>query len=389
MVLKYFPLVLSALLRKKTRTGFTLLSLFFAFLLLGLLQAVNSLFATTVDFLGGNRLIVQNRTSFTQPLPMRLLPQLEAISGVARVGHSQFFGGQYQDSRQQFPQFAVNPLRLRETYPEWRMSDDEWRNFMSTQDGAIVGRILAERNGWEIGDIVPLTSFIWTREDGSRLWEWRLVGIFDGKDQEWQDRTQLMYLNYAQFDEARVARARGLAGVFVVRLADPGDSARVAATIDSRFENTFDETKSQNEQEFQLGFLRQFGDIGFMMNLISAAVIFTILILTGYTMSQSVRERIPELAVLKCLGFSDRSLLWLVLAESLLLCAIGAASGLLASVVVTGGLRTQLAGFPPVRMGSDVWIFALATVVGLALAVGLPPALHARRLKIVDALAGR
>lgn len=384
--MKFFQLVWSALLRKKTRTLFTLLSLAAAFLLLGLLQAVNSLFAGSVDFLGADRLIVQQRTSFTQPLPMRLLPQIESVPGVARVSHSQFFGGQYQDSRSQFPQFAVNPQRLFDTYPEWIIDRDQRANFISTQDGAIAGRKLAEQFGWKVGDIIPLNSFIWTKTDGSRVWEWRLVGIFDGKDANWQDRTQLMYLNYRQFDEARVSGARGLAGVYVVRLNDANQAAAVSDAIDARFENSFDETKTQPEQAFQLGFVKQFGDIGFMMNLISAAVIFTILILTGYTMSQAVRERIPELAVLKCLGFTDSRILWLVLAEALLLCLLGAAIGMSLSTAIAHTLPAQ---FPPIKPDARVWWFVALTVVGLALAVGLPPALRAKRMKIVDALAGR
>jgi putative ABC transport system permease protein len=383
---KYFPLVLSGLWRKKTRTVFTLLSLTAAFLLLGLLQAVNALFSGGADFLGANRLITQARISFTQPLPMRMMPQIESIPGVARVGHSQFFGGVYQDERQGFPQFVVGPQRLFDTYPEWELPIDQQRAFISTQDGALAGRKLVERYGWKIGDIIPLNSFIWTRRDGSRLWQWRLVGIFDGRDQEWQDRTQLMYLNYGQFDEARSAGAQGLAGVFVVRVDDPLKSDQVAAAIDARFDNSPDETKTQNEQQFQLGFLRQFGDIGFIMNAISGAVFFTILILTGFTMSQAVRERIPELAVLKCLGFGDRLVLVLVLAEALLLCALGALLGMLLASMVTANLPPE---FPPLTTDRRVWLIAAAAVTVLAVAVGLPPALRAMRLRIVDALAGR
>lgn len=384
--MKYLHLIGSALLRKKLRTLFTLASLTAAFLLLGLLQAVNALFSSGADFLGANRLIVQARTSFTQPLPMRMLSRIESVPGAARVSHSQFFGGQYREDRTGFPQFAVNPQRLKDTYPEWVMPLDQWRAFTSTQDGAIVGKLLAERYGWKIGDIVPINSFIWTKADGSRLWEWRIVGIFDGHDQEWQDRARLMYLNYAQFDEARSPGAKGLAGIFIVRVDDPLRSEQVAAEIDARFDNSADETKTQNEQEFQLGFIRQVGDIGFIMNAVSGAVFFTILILTGFTMSQAVRERIPELAVLKCLGFTDRSVLWLVLAESLLLCGLGALCGMLLASVVTAGLPPE---FPPLKTSLDVWLFAGASVMVLALAVGLPPALHAMRAKIVDALAGR
>ena len=384
-MLKYAPLVLSALLRKKTRTVFTLAALWAAFLLIGLLQAVNSVLAGGADFLGANRLITQAKTSFTQPLPMRLLPQIESVPGVERVSHSQFFGGVYQDPKNFFAQFVVNPQRLRDTYPEWTMPEDQWRAFVSTQDGAIVGKVLADKYGWKVGDIVPLDSFIWTKQDGSRVWEWRVVGIFSGRDQEWSDRASLMYLNYGQFDEGRVAGARGLAGVFVVRVRDPLQSERIAAQIDRKFENSRDETKTQSEQEFQLGFLKQLGDIGFIVNAISGAVFFTILILTGYTMSQAVRERVPELAVLKCLGFTDRSVLALVLAESLALCLLGALAGMLTASVVLGNLPPEY----PVRADVRVWIFAGAAVVVLAVAVGLPPAWHAMRIRIVDALAGR
>jgi putative ABC transport system permease protein len=384
-VLKYLPLVTGALLRKKTRTVFTLAALWAAFLLIGLLQAVNSVLAGGADFLGANRLITQAKTSFTQPLPMRLLPQIEAVPGVERVSHSQFFGGVYQDPKNFFAQFVVNPQRLRDTYPEWTMPEDQWRDFVSTQDGAIVGKVLADKFGWKVGDIVPLDSFIWTKTDGSRVWEWRVVGIFGGRNQEWNDRASLMYLNYGQFDEGRVAGARGLAGVFVVRVRDPLQSGRIAAEIDRKFENSRDETKTQSEQEFQLGFLKQLGDIGFIVNAISGAVFFTILILTGYTMSQAVRERVPELAVLKCLGFTDRSVLALVLAESLALCLVGALAGMLTASVVLGNLPPEY----PVRADVRVWIFAGVAVVVLAAAVGLPPAWHAMRIRIVDALAGR
>lgn len=384
--MKYLHLVWGALLRRKTRTLFTLLSLTAAFLLLGLLQAMNSLVAGSADFLGADRLITQARISFTQPLPMRMLPQVESVPGVTRVAHSQFFGGVYQDQRQGFPQFVVGPQRLLDVYPEWILPEEQRLAFVSTADGAIVGARLAERFGWKLGDIVPLTSFIWTRADGSRTWEWRIVGIFEGRDAEWRDRAQLMYLNYAQFDEARSPGARGLAGIFIVQVADPGMAEEVAAAVDARFENSPDETKTQAEAEFQLGFLRQFGDIGFIMNAISGAVFFTILILTGFTMSQAVRERIPELAVLKCLGFTDRAVLWLVLAEALLLCALGALAGMLLASAVTGALPPD---FPPLRTDLRVWGFAGASVLALAAAVGLPPALRAMRLRIVDALAGR
>ncbi|MGH8051248.1 MAG: ABC transporter permease [Methylococcales bacterium] len=383
--MKYFGLIWAGLFRKKLRTLLTLLSLWSAFVLLGLLQAVNSLFSGGADFLGANRMITQAKTSFTQPLPIRMMPQIEAVPGVERVSHSQFFGGQYQEGGSFFPQFAVNPQRLFDTYPEWTMPEDAKRNFISTQDGAIVGKLLAEKYSWKIGDTVPLNSFIWTKADGSRTWEWRIVGIFDGRDSEWKKRTSLMYLNYGQFDEARNPRAKGLAGVFVVRMNDPNQSEKIAALIDEKFENSSDETKTQSEQEFQLGFARQLGDIGLIVNLITSAVFFSILFLTGVSMSQAVRERIPELAILKVLGFKDRTVMLLVLAEAFLLCFIGALTGMLSASFLTTTLPPEF----PITTDSRVWIIAGISVVVLSLLIGVPPALRALRIKIVDALAGR
>lgn len=383
--MKYFGLIWAGLFRKKLRTLLTLLSLWSAFVLLGLLQSVNSLFSGGADFLGANRLITQARTSFTQPLPMRLMAQIESVPGVNRVSHSQFFGGQYQDPKNFFPQFVVNPQRLFDTYPEWVLSDDAKRNFVSTQDGAIAGKLLAEKFGWKVGDTIPLNSFIWTKQDGSRTWEWKLVGIFDGRNTEWKERAGLMYLNYGQFDEGRNPRAKGLAGVFVVQVNDPNQSERIAAAIDAKFENSADETKTQSEQEFQLGFIRQLGDIGFIVNLITSAVFFSILFLTGVSMSQAVRERIPELAILKVLGFKDRTVMLLVLAEAFLLCFLGALTGMFSASLIATTLPPEF----PISTDSRVWIIAGISVLVLSLLIGVPPALRALRIKIVDALAGR
>jgi putative ABC transport system permease protein len=383
--MKYFGLIWAGLFRKKLRTGLTLLSLWSAFVLLGLLQSVNSLFNGGADFLGANRLIVQAKTSFTQPLPMRLLPQIESVPGINRVSHSQFFGGVYQDPKNFFAQFVVNPQRLFDTYPEWVLSDDAKRNFISTQDGAIAGKLLADKYGWKVGDTIPLNSFIWTKQDGSRTWEWKLVGIFDGRDKEWRERSSLMYLNYGQFDEGRSPRAKGLAGVFVVAVNDPDQSEAIAAKIDAKFENSADETKTQSEQEFQLGFARQLGDIGLIVNLITSAVFFSILFLTGVSMSQAVRERIPELAVLKVLGFKDRTVMFLVLAEAFVLCFLGAITGMITASFVSKFLPPEF----PIKTDLRVWAIAGISVVVLSLLIGVPPALRALRIKIVDALAGR
>jgi putative ABC transport system permease protein len=385
--MKYFQIVWASLFRKKTRTLLTVLSLAMAFLLFGLLQAVNVLFSAPPTFAGANRLIVQSRVSFTEALPLAMRQQLRSVPGIEAITWRQWFGGIYQEPRNFFPQFATDPASFRQVYPEYVMSEEEWRAFETTRTGAIVGRQLADRFGWKVGDKVPIQSSIWPLRDGSKTWTFDIVGIYDGRDEETRGRTGVMWLNFDYFDEARQF-ARGLAGIYDVRLADSVSADATAQAIDSLFANSPNETKTQSERDFQLGFFKQIGDIGLIVTLILVAVFFTILILTGNTMAQAVRERIPELAVLKTLGFPNGLVTALVLAEALLLCAIGGLAGMGLAQLISSALA-QLPDFPPVPVNTTVWAQALVAMVVLALAVGLPPALRAGRLRIVDALAGR
>ena len=386
--MKYVPLVWAALWRRKARTIFTLLSLTAAFLLLGMLQAANSLFSGGSINLSAPILIVQARVSFTNPLPMRLLPQLEAIPGVVSVSHSQFFGGVYKDVKNFFPQFAVNPERWHRTFLECHLPDQQYQAWTQSRTAAIAGKQLAERFGWKIGDRIPLTSQIWQLKDGSRAWTFDLVGIFDDVSKDSCVRQGNMYIRYDYFDDGRL-RGQGGAGIYVLRLSNPNLAESVSRQIDSRFENSPDETKTQTEKDFSLNFLRQLGNLNLILTGITVAVFFSILLVTGNTMSQAVRERIPELAVLKTIGFGDGGVLNLVLAESLLMCVIGGLAGMLLSVLVLKVISKLPFGFPPVNANLHVWLFALASMFGLGLVVGILPAMRAKNLSIIEALAVR
>jgi putative ABC transport system permease protein len=377
--------VIANLWRKKTRTVLTLLSIVTAFLLFGLLQAVNVLFSAGADFVGATRLVTQARVSFTTSLPMRLLPQIESVEGVDRVMWSQWFGGVWQENTQLVIQ-AVDPVRLHDVYPELVMSDAEWKAFAETRTGFVAGRQLADKYGWKIGDKVPIASNIFPQQDGSKAWTFDLVGIYDGKDEEWQRQTNGGWINFAYFDEANQF-GRGLAGVYIIRLADPDRAAELAAAIDRMFENSPDETKTQAEKDFTIGFFKQIGDIGLIVRWILFAVFFTLLLVVGNTIAQSVRERIPELAVLKTLGFSNGSVLGFVLAEAAALCVIGGLTGL--AIATPLGVGIMGATGLPVAVDGQVWLMGVVAIVVLSLAVGLLPALRASRLTIVDALAGR
>jgi len=383
----FFSLIWASLWRKKTRAWLTLLSLICAFLLFGLLQALSVFFTAGADFVGASRLIVQSRVSFTDSLPIRMLPEIAGVPGVRDVSHDQWFGGVYGENTQIFT-FATDPARLRRVYTEWVMSDAEWQAFESTRTGAIVGRKLADQYGWKVGQKLPLKSNIFPLKSGRMAWEFDIVGIYDGKDASWQAQTQGMYINFDYFSEANQFGA-GSAGVFAVLLDDPNKSNEVARAIDARFLNSPDETKTQSEKDFNKGFFSQIGDIGLIVSLILVAVFFTILILTGNTMAQAVRERIPELAVLKTLGFNNTQVTLLVLAEATLLCALGALIGLGLASLAISGLAQEVPFFAAVRADATVWLQGLLAMLALALAVGLPPALRAGRIRIVDALAGR
>ena len=263
--------VLRNLFRKKTRFVLTLLSVITAFLLFGLLQAVNVLFNADPAFIGATRLITQSRVSFTDSLPLRMLPQLEAVPGVERVGWQQWFGGVWQENTQLFT-FAVPPDRWKDLYPEWVMPDEQWRAFQNTRTGMIAGRQLADRFGWKIGQKLPIASNIFPQKDGSKSWTFDLVGIYDGKDEEWQKQTNAIFINFDYFDEANQF-GPGRAGIFVLKLADPNQAEAVAKTIDAMFENSPDETKTQTEKDSNLSFIKQIGDIAIVLMTIATGLL--------------------------------------------------------------------------------------------------------------------
>ena len=248
--------VIANLFHKKTRTWLTLLSVVMAFVLFGLLQSLNLVFSAGADFVGATRLVTQSRVSFTQSLPMRMVPEMDAIPGVQRVMYQQWFGAVFRENPQIFA-FAVDPERLHDVYPEWVMPEEHWNAFRDTRTGMIAGKLLADRYGWKVGDRIPLKSNIFPQKNNSKDWEFELVGIFDGKDEEWRRQTGgSIYINHAYFAEA-TQFGGGNAGIFVLRLEDPDMAESVAMAVDKRYENSADETKTQTEKDFQVGFIKQ------------------------------------------------------------------------------------------------------------------------------------
>jgi putative ABC transport system permease protein len=385
---KYLPLVWAELFRKKTRTVLTLLSVLVAFLLFGLLQAVQIAFESGAEAADARRLLTTARYSIIEPLPLSYLRRIEQVPGVVAVAFADWFGARYQNESNAFPVFAVDPARYLAMYPEFAIAPAQAEAFARTRTGAVAGRRLADRYGWRVGQKLPIASEIHAKTDGSLSWEFDLVGILDADDPAIRGNTDVVLINVAYFDEARQF-GRGRTGWYIVRVGDPARARGVAAQIDALFANSPDETKTQPEKEFALGFAKQIGDMGALITRIVVAVFFTILILTGNTMAQAIRERIPELAILKTVGFSDAAVTALVLGEAVLLLVLGGALGMAGAMAALPVVNASTGGrFPPLFVEPVTWLLAAALALALALAVGLPPALRVGRLRIVDALAG-
>ena len=386
--MKYFSLVWSALFRSKTRTLLTLLSVTAAFLLFGLLDSVRVAFNSGGSVAGADRLVVASRLSITQMLPYSLQQQLESTPGVKQATYAAWFGGIYQDQRNFFPNFSVGPGYF-DMYPEYEMPKEQMAAFEADRTGAVVGKALADRFGWKIGDTIPLQATIFPNRDGSNDWPLTLRGVFTLKDSKRKGEENQLMFHWKYFDEAN-QYVNGQVGWYMVKLDNVNHATRVAKAIDAISENSAHETKTQTEQAFNQSFAKQFADIGLIVTAIMGAVFFTLLLLTGNTMAQAVRERIPELATLKTLGFTNGTVLMLVLVEAVLLIVLGGLLGMaLAGAIVpivsaaSGGI-INLPGIP-----GETWLVGLVLMVAIGLVIGTLPALRAMRLKIVDALAGR
>ena len=385
--MKYLSLVWAALFRSKTRTLLTLLSVVAAFLLFGMLDSVRVAFNSGSGVDGANRLIVASRLSITQSLPISLLPQIESVKGVRKVAYAMWFGGIYKDPKNFFPNFSVSDNYF-DIFTDFEVPPEQLKAFHENRTGAVVGEALAKQFGWKLGDTIPLQATIFPR-NGSNDWPLQISAIFRVKDRKNVGAEKQLMMHWKYFDESN-DYIKSKVSWYTVQLDNPNDAVRVAKGIDAISANSDHETKSETESAFQQSFAKQFADIGLIVTAIMAAVFFTLLLLTGNTMAQAVRERIPELAVLKTIGFSNRSVLSLVLAESVVLLALGGAVGLLLSGIAVSGIRANLGPLiPMVPVNARTWLDGLALTLLIGLLVGALPARRGMRLRIVDALSGR
>jgi putative ABC transport system permease protein len=378
--MKFFPLIWTNVWRRKIRTTFTLLSIFIAFLLFGIVMTIRAAFSFGVEIAGLNRLVLINKVTLILPLPISYQRQIQQTPGVQVATHQTWFNGAYQQPTNVLTTIAVEPTPFLTTYPEFLLPAEQAAAWLTDRQGAIVGKDLAARYNWKVGDRIPLMSALW---EPKNPWEFKIVGIYDGG--RGVDKTQFFF-RYDYLEENRADRLKGNVGWYVLKIDDPSKAVELGKTFDTMFANSAAETKTTTEKGFIEGFAKQVGDIGSITIAIASTVLFMFGMVAASTMMQSVRERTNELAVLKTLGFTDARILALVLSESLFITLAGGGLGLaLAWMFVqrgdpTGGLLAVFE-LPPKDIVTGVVLMLL-----MGLLAGITPALGAMRLRITDAL---
>jgi putative ABC transport system permease protein len=379
---RFRGLIFANLFRKKVRLILTIGSFAVALFLFAFLAVVRSAFSRGAEVAGADRLITTNRIGLIQTLPISYQDRIAAIPGVKAVTQNHWFGGVYQDEKNFFVQFVIDPDNMRKVMSEFVVPDDQWANFLKDRQGAVVGVKTAERFGWKIGDRIPIKNSLY---GPTKTWEFNLDGIYHNS-RPGGDENQF-WIQWKYFDENVPAFAKSTAGWYVLKLDNPDDAARVGKAIDTMFANSSAETKTETESAFAIGFIKQFGNIEFLIESIGVVVFFTLLLVTGNTMAISVRERTSELGVLKAIGYSDRAVLFFVLAESLVIALIGGLVGLGLALLAVPLLGAKLNGLLPALVLSPA---ILSLGLGVALMVGavsgLLPGIGAMRMRVVNAL---
>src|SRR5271157_1492250 len=380
--MKFARIIWANLLRKKVRFLLTIGSFAVALLLFAFLAVVRDAFSRGAYVAVADRLVTINRTSIINLIPLSYRDKIQRVPGVTYVTHNNWFGGTYIEEKNFFPQFVIDPENQRQVFPELIVPDDQWSTFLKDRQGAVVGAKTAQRFHWKIGDRIPITTTLY---GVSGAWEFNLDGIYHGKRPQ-DDETQFWF-QWDYFEERVPQAVKGQIGWYVLRVQNPDDAPRVAKAIDEEFANSPNETKTESESAFAANWVKQFGNIQFLILSIGAVVFFTLLLVTGNTMAISVRERTSELAVFKAIGYSDRAVLFFVLFESLTIALIGGLAGLLLAIVAVPALGRALNGLlPSLVLSKPILGLGLVLAIVVGLISGMLPGIMAMRMRVVSAL---
>ena len=381
---RWLPILWANLSRRKLRLAFTFVSILLAFLMFGMLDALRTSLAGVVNVVGADRVLVQSKISMVMPLPRAHYEKIRALPGVKAAASFNWFGGMYKDAKRPIQMQATDPDEFLRVYPDVTLKPEEIEAWKRNRQGMIVGELLARNNGWKIGDRIPIRSQIWRKLDGSDTWQFEIVGIYGVKGTGVNKASA--FFQYDYFNES-LQFGKDQAGMIAVRVEDPAQSDAISARIDALFENSQNETKTATERQFVKRLLEQIGNVGAILVSVTTAVFFTMLLVTANTMAQSVRERTNEIGVLKTLGFGSRTILSLVLLESLFLTIVGGLTGLLLAWFAAETLGVAIKDyFPAFHLNGTTFMVGISLMVVFGVVTGLWPALTAMRLKIVDAL---
>jgi len=376
-------LILRNALRHKLRTGLTLLGIFVAILAFGLLQTVVEAWYAGADAASSARLITRNSISLVFPLPSTYQEKIRQVEGVSRVAHANWFGGIYVSEKNFFPQFAVNLDAYLELYPEYIVPPDQMKAAMLDRKGCVIGRKLADTYGFKVGDVVPLRGTIFPG-----TWEFVVRAIYDGK--EAKTDTSQFFFHWDYLNETlrkTTPRRANSVGVYVVGVRDPGQAAKVAGDIDRVFANSLAETLTETERAFQLGFVAMTEAIVVAIRIVSFLVIFIIMAVMANTMAMTARERMPEYATFKALGFGPATVVILILGESLAIALAGALLGVLATSPVAHWFASQMGTlFPVFEVSPETFAMQVAAALVVGVVAAVLPGYRAASVRIVEGL---
>jgi putative ABC transport system permease protein len=376
----FFRLIVAHLTRSKRRTFLTVSSIALALFLFCTLRTVMTSLDAGIRASDDTRLVVRHAASLVFPLPLAYRSRLEQVPGVRRVGYGNWFGGYYQDPKNQFTQFAVDGPSLFDIYPEVLIDPAQREAFLSEQVACIAGKSLADKYGWKLGDVIPITGTIFPGE-----WRLNLRGIYKASTPDADENAIFFHWKYV--NEGMPVGRKDLVGIYWLKVASPSDAPRVSAAVDAIYENSPQPTKTETEKAFQAGFIQMMGNVSFLLTILGSAIVFAILLVTLNTMMMAARERTTEIAILKTLGFSDSLVLRIVAAEAMIVSLAGGLLGCGLAFLIFRRVDFTAGGmFPNFRVLPETVGWGLLLALGMGLASGFVPALTAARLQIASAL---
>jgi len=369
--------------RNKLRTGLTILGITIAILAFGLLRTLISAWYAGVEASSATRLVTRNAVSIIFPLPHFYKDKIQQVNGVKAVSYGTWFGGVYGEEKNFFANFAVDVRSFLELYPEFIIPEDQKETFLKDQKGCVIGKKLAAKFGWKVGDIVTLKGTIFIGN-----WDFVVRAIYQGRDKDTDESQLFFHWNYLNEISKKVLTLwTDQVGYYMIGVARPEVAGDVAVAIDQIFKNSLAETLTETEKAFQQGFVAMSGAIVMAIQIVSFVVIFIIMAVVANTMAMTTRERIGEYAILKTLGFGGGHITALIFGESLVITIIGCLLGVAATFPGTNIISKELGTYFPVfNIGGETILLNFVAAFTIAFVAAIVPTRRAIKIRIADGL---